>query len=129
MLPIWNSDLNAWGFVDESGRLAVPYEWQFDSFDTPHFDSGHCLVAKYEKSPAGISYKRWYIIDKQGRSVKLPANIEKVSNFQNGIASVVSKKGNVIELDQCRNPVFHKYERRPCFSKPQQDNHVGLRHS
>lgn len=95
MLPIWNSDLNAWGFVDESGRLAVPYEWQFDSFDTPHFDSGHCLVAKYEKSPAGISYKRWYIIDKQGRSVKLPANIEKVSNFQNGIASVVSKKGNV----------------------------------
>ena len=95
MLPIWNSDLNAWGFVDESGRLAVPCEWQFDSFDTPHFDSGHCLVAKYEKSPAGISYKRWYIIDKQGRSVKLPANIEKVSNFQNGIASVVSKKGNV----------------------------------
>ncbi len=95
MLPIWNSDLNAWGFVDESGRLAVPFEWQFESFDTPHFDSGHCLVAKYEQSPAGIRYKRWYIIDKQGRSVKLPANIEKVSNFQNGIASVVSKKGNV----------------------------------
>lgn len=31
MLPIWNSDLNAWGFVDESGRLAVPFEWQFES--------------------------------------------------------------------------------------------------
>lgn len=95
MLPIWNSDLHGWGFVDESGRLAVPYEWQFSDYGTPHFDSGHCLVAKYEKSPAGLEYKRWYIIDKQGRANKLPANIKKVSNFHNGIASVVSQNGNV----------------------------------
>lgn len=95
MLPIGNSDLHGWGFVDESGRLSVPYEWQFSDYGTPHFDSGHCLVAKYEKSPAGLEYKRWYIIDKQGRANKLPANIKKVSNFHNGIASVVSQNGNV----------------------------------
>ena len=95
MLPVWNSDLHGWGFVDESGRLAVPYEWQFEDYGTPHFDSGHCLVAKYEKSPAGLEYKRWYIIDKQGRANKLPANIKKVSNFHNGIASVVSQNGDV----------------------------------
>lgn len=92
MLPIYNSETGYWGFVNESGRLVIPYQYKFNTFDTPHFDSGYCLVAEKTVSSLGIEGKKWYIIDKKGVKKYLP-NVIKVSNFCDGYARVIKRVG------------------------------------
>ena len=93
MLPVYNKDLLKWGFYNEQGDLAVDFVWDYDTFATPHFGGGYCIVSKVEKR-GGFYYTTYFVIDKTGRPLKL-AGVEKVTPFCEGIAAVVNKSGKL----------------------------------
>lgn len=89
MLAIRNNELKSWGFINETGKLVINYQWHFDPHMTPKFNSGNCAVFKL--STNGL--KTWYILDKSGNAIKVPGAV-KISQFQDGFARAVIKVGN-----------------------------------
>lgn len=90
MLGVWNSELRGWGFINESGKLVIDYQWHFEPYMTPKFNSGYCAVFK----SASNGVRAWHILDKSGHAVKVPGAV-KISKFQDGFARAVIKSGQV----------------------------------
>ncbi len=94
MLAVYNRDTGGWGFVDENGNvLAGGYKWK-SARDTqsPAFGSGHCIVGLPSTSSASaLRHTDYYILDKQGHTVKLPVqDLANIYPFNNrGIAAVI----------------------------------------
>lgn len=94
MLAVYNKESNRWGFVDENGNLlSGGYKWTYPSVgESPAFGAGHVIVGLRAAS-SGSSFRRtdYYVVDKQGRAVKLPLqDLAGVFPFNNkGIAAVV----------------------------------------
>lgn len=93
MLPLYNSELHSWGFANEQGMLVIPYLYGYNKFETPHFDSGYCIVGEQSTGYLGSIDLKWCIIDKNGNKKALP-NIVKASRFVDGFARVIKKVGN-----------------------------------
>lgn len=93
MLPLYNKELQSWGFVNEQGTLVIPYLYGYNKFETPHFDNGYCIVGEQSKGYLGTIDLKWCIIDKNGNKKMLP-NIVKAGRFVDGFARVIKKVGN-----------------------------------
>lgn len=105
MVPVYNKDVHKWGFFDEKGNLAVPFKWNYDTFSTPHFGGGYCIVSIVRKVN-GFYYTDYYVIDKTGKSVKLP-KVNKVTPFsEDGYAAVVKDGGRYVYINGKGQEVF-----------------------
>lgn len=95
MLPVYNKDVNKWGFYDEKGNLAVPFKWDYETFGYPHFGGGYCIVCKEWKSSMGVRNLDYYAINKSGQPVKLQG-VEQATPFCDGLAAVVKAGGRYV---------------------------------
>lgn len=101
MLAVCNEDLGKWGFYDEEGnQLPGGFKWSkpFSMGSEFAFGSGHCIVFEHVRSESGFHNFICYIIDKQGRTRRLPAgdNATGIWPFNNGGIAAVATKGSGI---------------------------------
>lgn len=93
MLAVYSRSAGHWGFINEQGELAIPYQWDYEYAFKPRFGGGYCTVAKTEEGALGLKKQSWYVIDKKGNAVKIPGNVVKVSRFVDGYATVLKRIG------------------------------------
>lgn len=95
MLAIENSETKKWGFIDTLGNVVIPFEWDRTSdiwlgLKNPKFGGGACALYK---TVGGT--KRWYIVNKKGGQIPLPATTIIVSNFnEDGHAIAIKRTGD-----------------------------------
>lgn len=84
-----NDETGLWGFIDEQGNKVIDYQWDYKSFGYPQFGGGACLVCKSGRDMWGRT-ETWYVINKQGRAIKLNARIIDSAPFnKDGYALIV----------------------------------------
>lgn len=89
LLAVKNEETYLWGFIDEQGNKVIDYQWSYKNFGYPQFGDGACLVCKSGRDTWGRT-ETWYIINKQGRAIKLNAKIIDSAPFnKDGYALVV----------------------------------------
>lgn len=94
MLAIYNRELRHWGFINEQGEVAIPYQWDYGYTGRPRFDKGCCTIAKETKTSSGRSVLTWYVLDKKGLTSKIAGDIVRVSQFCDGYAAVIKRVGS-----------------------------------
>lgn len=99
MLAVCNNDLSKWGFYDEDGNLLPGgFKWSkpFTMGKEFSFGSDHCIVFEHIQSESGFHNFICYIIDKQGKTKRLPAgdNASTVWPFNNGGIAAMETKGS-----------------------------------
>lgn len=91
LLAVRNEETGLWGFIDEQGNKVIDYQWNYKTFGYPRFGGGACLVCKSSRDMWGRK-ETWYVINKQGRAIKLDATIVTSAPFnKDGYALVVKK--------------------------------------
>lgn len=89
LLAVKNDETGLWGFIDEQGNKVIDYQWDYKSFGYPQFGGGACLVCKSGRDMWGRT-ETWYVINKQGRAIKLNARIIDSAPFnKDGYALIV----------------------------------------
>ena len=94
LLAVKNGETHRWGFIDEQGNKVVDYKWEYKSFAYPQFGGGACLVCRSQRDGLGIPYYVWYVIDKQGRAIKLNGNVVDHAPYNDDGYAIVVKKLN-----------------------------------
>ncbi len=95
LLAVENSETKKWGFIDTSGNIVIPFQWERTAdiwlgLKNPKFGGGACALYKM----VGRA-KRWYIVDKKGGQIPLPATTIVVSNFnKDGYAIAIKQTGD-----------------------------------
>ncbi|WP_289124763.1 WG repeat-containing protein [uncultured Bacteroides sp.] len=89
LLAVKNDETGLCGFIDEQGNKVIDYQWDYKSFGYPQFGGGACLVCKSGRDMWGRT-ETWYVINKQGRAIKLNARIIDSAPFnKDGYALIV----------------------------------------
>lgn len=95
LLAVENLETKKWGFVDTTGNIVIPFEWDRTSdiwlgLKSPKFGGGACALYKMV-----AGNKRWYIVNKKGGQTPLPTTTITVSNFnEDGIAVAIKRTGD-----------------------------------
>lgn len=92
LLAVRNDETGRWGFVDESGNLAIGFRWHYDTFGQPRFGKGAALVCLRDPGNAYKVY--WHIIDRQGKARKLNATLVAHTPFNDSGYAIVVKRTN-----------------------------------
>lgn len=92
LLAVENSETKKWGFIDTSGNIVIPFEWDrtsdiWLSLQNPKFGGGVCALYKVIGNT-----KRWYIVNKNGGYIPLPVTTITVSNFNKDGYAIAIKR-------------------------------------
>lgn len=109
MLAIYNRELGHWGFINEQGEVAIPYQWDYGYTGRPRFDKGHCTIAKETKTSSGRSVLTWYVLDKKGVASKIAGDVIRVSQFCDGYAAVIKRVGNACKYAYINSKGFEVF--------------------
>ena len=98
ILTVCNTDLGRYGFYDEEGnQLSGGFKWSkpFSMGRELAFGADHCIVFEHVRTESGFHNFICYIIDKQGKTKRLPAgdNASTVWPFNNGGIAAVETDG------------------------------------
>lgn len=94
MLAVQNRETGNWGFINEQGDLVHNFVWRATKpLGTPKFGGNACSVVRVVNGK-----KSWYVIDRAGRSYRIPGEVIDVSDYNGGYAIAKKRVGGSMRI-------------------------------